>query len=292
MTFKIMIKKFMIEFSYLIHRGMDFLIGPTEKVMSVDETIAELQNTNKSLVRFGDGELLIIRGGNVHFQKGNDSLKKDLADIIGYKYDGLMVSIQDIFNGLDLYVPESRKFWKEHLFFYRRFYKKLCDHERVYASTSFSRAYVTIANKEKSREWFREIKRIWFEKDVVVVEGASTHNGVGNDLFDSCNSVQRIICPSKNAFDRIKDIEAECNKMSKDKLFLVSLGPAAKPLIRNLYLAGYRAIDIGQLDYEYELFLMKADTKNKIQKHNLLTTEENKMAGYNAYLNEIICRIQ
>ena len=291
MLMKEILKKSVIEASYLFHRFIDFLFGPTVKVMSVDETIAELQNTGKSLVRFGDGELLIIRGKNIHFQKTNDILRRELQEIIGYHRDGLMVSVQDIFNGVGLYVPESREFWKEHLFFYRKYYRSLCNHKRNYASTSFSRAYITIANKEKSRVWFDEIKKIWSCKDVVIVEGETTHNGVGNDLFEGCNNVQRIICPSKNAFDRLEDIEAACYKMEKDKLFLVSLGPTAKPLVRDLYEAGYRAIDIGQLDYEYELYLAKAETKKDIAKHHVLSIEDNARAGYQEYLDEIIFRI-
>ena len=37
-------------------------------VMSIDETLDELLCTQKSLVRFGDGEIIMIRGKSLYFQ--------------------------------------------------------------------------------------------------------------------------------------------------------------------------------------------------------------------------------
>ena len=291
MFFKENIKKICIQIGYRGYCIKRNIIGPTVNVMSVDDTITELLQTDKSLVRFGDGEFLMIRGGNVHFQNVDKALSESLADIVGYRDDGLMVSVQDIFDGLDLYVPKSQEFWKEHLFFYEKYYRKLCNHHRVYASTSFSRSYITIADKSMSARWFDKIKLIWKGKDIVVVEGATTHNGVGNDLLGSARSIRRIICPSKNAYDKIDEIRKECFKMPEGSFFLVSLGPAAKPLVRDLYYAGHRAIDIGQLDSEYEMFLAGAEDKIDIQKHKLVTREENINAGFSEYLSQIAATV-
>ena len=268
--------------------------NPTVKVMTVDETIEKMITSNDSLVRFGDGELLMIRGGNIIFQNMNEKLSHELSDIIGYKYDGLIVAVQDIFNGLDMYVSKSKKHWKDHFLFYNKYYKKYCNKERIYASTSFSRAYITISDKSQCNKWFTNIKKIWEGKKVVVVEGAATHNGVGNDLLNNCQSIKRIICPSKNAYASFDIIKSKCLTFSKDNLFLVSLGPAAKPLVRDLYLEGYRAIDIGQLDMEYEMYLAEAKEKNDIdiKKHRVLTLQENLKAGYNEYLNQIVETIE
>jgi len=46
-----------------------------------------------------------------------------------------------------------------------------------------------------------------------------------------------------------------CRKFPKDRLFLLSLGVTAKFLAEDLYRDGYRVIDIGNLDMEYEWFL-------------------------------------
>ena len=288
------VKKILAEIAYSLRRFTDTLgiTKPTMKVMSVDETLDELINTEKSLVRFGDGELTVIRGRGIEFQNVNEELRQDLIDVIGYQYDNLMVSIQDIFEGLSMYVPKSQFFWKDHLLFYRSYYKKYCNPNRIYASTSFSRAYITIADKSQSVRWFEKAKKIWQDKDVVIVEGVTTHNGAGNDLFDGCKSVRRIICPPTNAYERLSEIKAECMKMPKDMLFLVTLGPAAKPLVRDLFLEGYRVIDIGQIDSEYDMFLAKATEKISFEKGKVISIEDNRKMGFDKYLDEIIVRIE
>ena len=93
----------------------------------------------------------------------------------------------------------------------------------------------------------------------MIVEGEKTRFGVGNDLLDRAISVKRILGPAVNAFDQSGRILAECVKQPKSSLFLVSLGPAAKPIVDELTSKGYQAIDVGHLDLEYEHFLRSAD---------------------------------
>ncbi len=92
-----------------------------------------------------------------------------------------------------------------------------------------------------------------------------TRLGVGNDLFNNVNSIQRIICPAENAFNLYDQIYKEALKIDKNKLFLISLGPTATILAFDLYKARYQAIDIGHVDIEYEWYLRKATTKIKIE---------------------------
>jgi glycosyltransferase family protein len=135
--------------------------------------------------------------------------------------------------------------------------------------------------------WFAKWRKIWENKDIVVVEGAGTHSGVGNDLFDTASSIIRIICPPKNAIDVYDEILTACKGYSKDRLFLISLGPAAKFLVEDLYNDRYRVLDIGQVDMEYEWFLQKAEIKIPVAKHNIMGEEANRSAGYHNYLEEI-----
>ena len=46
---------------------------------------------------------------------------------------------------------------------------------------------------------------------------------------------------------------------------MLALGPTATVLSYRLYKAGFRALDIGHMDIEYEWFLMKADCKMPIK---------------------------
>lgn len=261
------------------------------KVHTVDETIDELIRTNKSMVRFGDGEFTMIRGRSLKLQEVSPEIVEGLKRIAGYQYEDMIVTIPDIFDDLSIYRKESRQFWKDHLLFSRKVYEKYCNVNKEYYNTCISRFYYTLADKSKCAHWIEKIKQIWKDKDVVVVEGERTHNGVGNDLLDMARSVERIIGPASNAYERLDEIFECCTWYPKDRVFLISLGAAAKPLTEKLFLAGYRALDIGNLDMEYEWYLHRVTRKEPIPKHDIVGTGANEKAGYYEYLNQIKQRI-
>ena len=291
MMIKDFVKKICVDLSFgLYQRGILKMSHPID-VMSIEDTIAELANSDKSLVRFGDGELVMMKGKGIHFQNSDEKLAEDLRRIIQLDEPGLMVAIQDIFGTLQLYRKESQDFWKEHLLFYRKYYEQYCRAGKKYAAAYFSRCYITMGDKSKCDKWFASIREIWKDKDVILIEGATTHNGVGNDLFSGCRSVKRIICPSVNAYGKLDKIKEECMKQDPKSLFLVSLGPTAKPLVEYLYFNNRRAIDIGQIDFEYEMFLAGATKKLHLPKHDLLTEEDNRKKGLDKYLDEIVVKI-
>lgn len=280
------VKKILANILYRVNRNKYRKVS----VASIDETIRTLQTTNKSLIRFGDGEILTIEGKNLKFQKADKNLSSELAQILGNMDERIMVTIPDIFETTDIYVPASSDFWKDHLMFFGHVYCKYCQPKsgrQRYYNTSFSRFYITLKDHSKCNEWISEIKKIWENKDIVIIEGETGHNGVGNDLFDTARSVERIIGPSENAYDKIDAIVKVATEYKDDRLFLVSLGPAAKPIVKELTEKGYRALDIGNLDTEYCWYLMKAIGREKLEKHLIKGIEANQTAGYTKYLEEI-----
>lgn len=257
------------------------------RVYTVEDTIRELTCSEKSMVRFGDGEIMAIAGKSLKLQKVRPEIAEGLKRILGYEYDGMIVTIPEIFGDMSLYRKESRQFWKEHLLFYRRIYYQYCNSDKVYYSTSFSRFYYALADKEVCKAWAEQIRQIWKDKDVVVVEGERTHNGVGNNLLDTARSIERIIGPASDAYDRLNEILDCCRAYSRDRLFLISLGIAAKFIAERLFLEGYRVLDIGNLDVEYEWYLCRAKDKAVIAKHEAIGEEANRKAGYEEYLAQI-----
>ena len=107
------------------------------------------------------------------------------------------------------------------------------------------------------------MKSIWENRDLLIVEGATSRSGVGNDLFDKANSIKRIVCPSHSAFSRVHEIEQEIEKHAAGSLILCMLGPTAKVLAYHLSRKGYQVLDIGHIDSEYEWMKMGAKTKVK-----------------------------
>lgn len=260
------------------------------KVYGVEETIQELQNTEKSMIRYGDGEMAIIRGRNILRQDITLELQENLKRILGYEHEEIIITIPDIFGDLSGYVGKSQMFHRDHLLFYRKIYEKYCNNHKKYHNTFITRFYYIFKNKNECGKWAEGIRNIWNGKDIVVVEGAVTHNGVGNDLLDKANSIERIIGPSTNAYMRLEEIYQACCKYPKDRLFLVSLGATAKLLCEKLFLTGYRALDIGNLDMEYEWYLKGIKNKQTIPKQKIVSEEDNKKAGFHEYLHQIAIR--
>lgn len=137
------------------------------------------------MVRFGDGEIVMIKGKDLMLQKASPEIATGLAEILRYTEDDLIVTIPGIFDTLSDHRKASRQFWKDHLLFCRKTYEKYCNPDRIYYSTFVSRCYYYLEDRSGVGEQFAKIRKIWENRDVVIVEGEKTHNGVGNDLFDT-----------------------------------------------------------------------------------------------------------
>lgn len=262
------------------------------KVHSIDETIDELLHTEKSMVRFGDGEIVMIKGVDLMLQKASAEIAEGLKEILAYRYDDLLVTIPGIFDGLSDHHKASRQFWRDHLLFCRKTYETYCNPDRVYYTTFVSRCYYFAKDRTPCDGWFAKIRKIWENRDVVIVEGTRTHNGVGNDLMDTAHSIERIICPPSDAYSALPAILEACTAYEKDRLFLLSVGVAAKFLAAELFKQGYRVLDIGNLDMEYEWYVRQTPGKCKLEKHDIAGEEANRNAAfgdaaYAAYLKQV-----
>lgn len=256
-------------------------------VADLDKTIEELLDSNKSFVRFGDGEIRLIEGDKLPLQDADWKLAERLRETIRMRSDDIMIGIPDIFRSLEQYRPESRRFWQEHLLFFRKKYEKYCLKQYQYYDAFFSRLYYMYDDRELSTQRFKKIKQIWKDKDVVVIESKTAHTGVDNDLLAAARSVKRIICPESNAWSVYAQLYEKAVQYDKNVLFLISAGATAKPLAVDLTKEGYRALDIGSLDMEYQWYLMKATEKCHPPKKNCVTIEQDQEAGYYEYIDQI-----
>ena len=150
-------------------------------------------------------------------------------------------------------------------------------------------------DKSKAPNFIKNLKKIWDNKNILIIEGNSSRVGIGNDLFINAKSIKRIICPSRNAFNVYNKIIKSVLKLKEKRLILIALGPTASVLSYDLYKLGYQTIDFGHLDIEYEWFLRKAT--RKIQIENKYVSEANG-SNYNFskvkdknYYNQIISQI-
>lgn len=155
--------------------------------------------------------------------------------------------------------PSSKEFWDYFTLRKGNDFHEFVSSNRLYIDTQLSRFYIIYNDKSQCAAQINLLKKIWDKRDVVIIEGAQSRTGVGNDLYDNVNSIQRIIGYSTNAFSHYdKMLVAVTRNVTPDKLILLSYGPTATILAYDLSKLGYQAIDIGHLDIEYEWFKQRA----------------------------------
>lgn len=278
-------------FWYIILRKKGNIIP---QVASIDETIRKIIDDRCSVSRFGDGEVLLTSPKKeIRFQKGDELLAKRLTEVLRSNEEGHIVCISDAFSDLYRYNRKSRRFWRTHFYLYGSWWDQLLIQGRKYYNTFVTRPYMDFARKENSARWFHNLKGIWDNRDIVFIEGEKSRLGVGNDLFDNARSIRRILCPPRDAFNRIEEIKNEALKLEKGVLILIALGPTATVLAYDLFKAGYQAIDVGHVDVEYEWWRMGARKKVKLERKYVNETAIGSEVadGGDEYSKQIIAQI-
>ncbi|WP_430508185.1 GT-D fold domain-containing glycosyltransferase [Rossellomorea marisflavi] len=233
---------------------------------SYEETFFMLENKKKSLCRFGDGEISwIYKDSKGYFNQDNSQELSDrLHEIILSQDDQILIGIPNFFGSLDHYSKKRKQSRNTHLAKYYKRWMGLVDDQRMYTDALISRVYHGLKDN-KSKYMFEEWKKIWDGKSIVIVEGNQTRFGVGNDLLGNAKNVKRIIAPAENAFNKYDEIlKASKEVLTKDVLFILSLGPTATVLAYDIGKNGGQAIDIGHLDIEYEWYLAAATKKTPV----------------------------
>ncbi|MGZ0876528.1 SP_1767 family glycosyltransferase [Priestia megaterium] len=297
-------KKHLLKIYYIILKLKDFktivcnrsvaaIIKPP-LVKSTDETLSKMINDKCSVSRFGDGEFSLIYGKSLLFQPYSAELSSRLKDIIKSNQKNHIVCIPNVFKNLDWCMEKPKKYWEKYLSLNLNKIFKISDKEKAYYDSLVTRIYIDHIDKSKAEDGFKKFKKIWNKREVIIVEGQQSRLGVGNDLFDNVVSIERIICPTTNAFEKYEEILKGIKEHDKTKLVLIALGPTATVLAYDLSIEGYQAVDIGHIDIEYEWFLKKAvekvPVKNKYIGEINGGTEVEEVKDQK-YENEIITRV-
>ena len=220
------------------------------RFLTVKETRNKIINEKKSIARFGDGEFGIIFGKKRwNFQSESDFLASKLREVLTCDDEDLLIGLNPNFyrnlgnlsendaDGVRAYMRPS----------VRKKHAELLDKSKVYADA--------LMHSIENDDDVAELKQLWDKRECVFVEGEYTRMGVGNDLFNNCLSIERILAPAENAVDKYDEIIKEVQKQPKEKLILLALGPTATALAYDLHKEGYQAVDIGHIDLIYERFL-------------------------------------
>lgn len=265
----IIVNKLNYEKEKLIRRFNELVYHLCSKptVIGMDETLDTLLNRKASIARFGDGEFDLIFGRFESFQSFNQKLKLRLQQVLkaNGESETFLVGIPDCYGNLSHFIPEAQHHWRIRLQKERLKWYKILNRRKPYYQSQISRFYHDWADKNKSPIWAMKLKKLWEGRNVLIVEGTQSRMGVGNDLFDECKSIRRILCPARNAFDKYDEILSRIiDFASDDDLILMALGPTASILAYDLHSKGFQAIDIGHIDVEYSWMKMLAKEKVRV----------------------------
>lgn len=262
-----MIKNFLRDIYSKIYYIL-FKIKYKYKILSDEETINKIINEKISISRFGDGEFKWIMGiKQESFQEHNQLLARRLKEVLMSDNDKILICIPYSFKNTKALAKKSEIFWLNFIRWYGTKVTKYLKKDKIYGSATFTRWYIESKNKKNNimQNKINNIKKIWENKDLLIIEGKDTKIGVGNNFLENAKSIQRILVPSTNAFEKYNEIIEAAKKTPKDYLILLALGPTATILSYDLTLLGYQAIDVGHIDIEYEWYLRKATKKILIE---------------------------
>ncbi len=251
--------------SYFLLRGIInrfFYREPT--ILNGIESTKKIIESNRSLARFGDGEFVLIYGQSIGFQTADTTLGQRLKNVLETPLNNLEIGIPDAFDNLKTYRPKVAHFWKIFMGKNRAKILSLLNLKRTYCNTNMTRFWTAYKDRSKVPEIVAEFKKLWENRDVIFVEGEYSRLGVGNDLFNNARSIQRILCPAENAWNKYDEILSAITNVSKnhpEALYILALGPTATVLAYDMCKMGLWAVDLGHIDVQYEYMLRNAQEK-------------------------------
>lgn len=219
-------------------------------VKTTSETLSDIISQNKSLARFGDGELMLILGiglgskedGN-EYQAFDVLLQKRLREILlAGSSDKVSVAILPFSleyddNKSDIDVVS---YWHKFLLKYYNSFSS-CFSTKQYSNTLVSRKAGFCENHLSS------IKSLWGGRKVLFVVGLESHFFFDNVLFDNIVEYEILYGPGKSAFSQYDELLGKICEYDKNWLIFLSLGPTATVLAYDLAQRGYQALDLGHL---------------------------------------------
>lgn len=272
-------------------------LKPVPKIKSGEELLKKIMVDKSSLSRFGDGEFEIMRGRERSwFQNVTESLSNRLTEVISSDNPNLNIAIMQNYTGLE-------NFKEIHADSFRRYMAhgtrediiSFLDPDKEYYDAYVSRPYIIYKSSENAKIIFHLFQKIWKERNVILVEGKYARIGIGNDLLSAARGIKRIICPPKNAWDYYDAILEEVEKTAQeDDLICISLGPTATVLAYDLAIKGLQALDIGQLDNEYDWYIRNAESRVPIPGKMVAEVSNNSgLEEFDSaeYRSQIVCEI-
>lgn len=210
--------------------------------ISSEELKISLQN-GKSLIRVGDGEVMICMGRSIHYQNYNHHLHNDIQFIIdSYTENSPYILAVPYFaiqyNVSELKNKKRYRIWR----LFRAFYKTKFNHTVPYAD-----AVMFYHQNSFTDTLFNHLQN---KNIVVVTKKENVTSELETVLRTISSSIHYIYIPNANTYGKLSDILLEIDQvlgscLPEKSVILLAAGPAAKSIALHYAKAGTQALDIG-----------------------------------------------
>ena len=217
------------------------------KIRTAEQTINELLGANKSIARFGDGEILVADGFDIAFEKADKKLAKRLNEILTTPQENLLIAINRRYyypNIFESVIKSTNPVCKEfELYSVPRLRRQLDKY--INLDFTYHEAGITGGHFEVFREFFAG-------KKLVLTGCKEAFEGYEFNIFDTAAQLCYEFVPNKHAFSEYEGILARLKAYGADFVHILMCGPTACVLAADLCADGRRALDLGHLAKSYD----------------------------------------
>lgn len=220
-------------------------------IKNLQDTLHELVNSDKSLIRFGDGELRIADGRSEVFQEGNSQLQTRLLELLGTDEPNIMIGLTSWLWYKPLPILQKWDLRLEEYHAARATADKHLIKGKTYYDAEISLIYGLTGSN--TGDWYDQWRSIWAQKDVAIICGDRVFSKIEHNIFDNAASIEYLLIPTCNAFAQYDDIMQQALKIANHKIICIIAGATATVLAYDLTVQGhYRCLDIGHLVKDYD----------------------------------------
>lgn len=198
------------------------------RILDEFKTLAELKN--RSIARYGDGELKLCLKRDCVSQVYTPELAKEMRKILLSK-NKCLVGIPRVMDTMP-----SIEFWKR----YRDSrYTLMYDQKKLYGSSFITRP--DNAPHINTEEYWTEMENLWKGKDVTLVVGS--RRSFMPHMFPQATSVRVVVTPRRDAHAQIDRLMEEIGRPAG--VVILASGASATCMAARLDEFGVHAIDLG-----------------------------------------------
>ena len=182
------------------------IINPTECFYQVDYTITlNMLKLGKSLVRFGDGDFLLMMDTSVATQENNNKLKQMYIDLFTNQYENIMIAVPPLFIDYHQYHNDKpnndeKKYYNDFYNKHKKFIDSYLNKTQIYHDACIFRSLIKLEIRKIITVTLRTIFK---NKNVIVVIGENTYlqqQKLFNKYLEICSKYKFIFTNSINSF--------------------------------------------------------------------------------------------